>query len=179
MSDEKQETYADISAELRDLSRSEKLSIGAKYCEPQPMVGGKPIGIYFAELADRIEAAIERDRTSRHSIKIPIEVVPELVGNAAATRDALVAVGKAFDDALICTDSQMSMEECDRLDEVYHKVKTALSAPPRNCDLPDPEDRFGKFCMSRSCESCPFQKSVCCRCKWLMATESEVANDDQ
>lgn len=58
---------------------------------------------------------------------------------------------------------------------IFDMIDAALAEPPRNCDLPDPEDRFGKFCMSRSCESCPFQKSVCCRCKWLMATESEVA----
>ena len=59
--------------------------------------------------------------------------------------------------------------------ELVEIAERALREPPRNCDLPDPEDRFSKFCMSRSCESCPFQKSVCCRCKWLMATESEVA----
>ena len=188
MSDEKKETYADISAELRDLSRSEKLSIGAKYCEPQPMVDGKPIGIYFAELADRIEAAIERDRTSRRSIKIPIEVVPELAGNAAAMREALVALRDAarnFYHQILNSKYNDIMDEykCRErgfsalLDLRYAipKANFALTEPPRNCDLPDPEDRFGKFCMSRSCESCPFQKSVCCRCKWLMAPESEVA----
>lgn len=47
----KPENTAEISAELRELSRS------AKYCELQPTVYGKPIDVYFAELADRIDAA--------------------------------------------------------------------------------------------------------------------------
>ncbi len=150
MSDEKNETYADISAELRDLSRSEKLSIGAKYCEPQPMVGGKPIGIYFAELADRIEAAIERDRTSRHSIKIPIEVVPELAGNATEMRVALVALRDAarnFCHQILNSKYNDIMDEykCRArgfpalLDLRYAipKANVALSKPPRNCDRPE------------------------------------------
>ena len=55
-----EETSEDISAELRELSR------GAKYCELQPKVFGKPIGTYFAELADRIDAAGKRARKSGH-----------------------------------------------------------------------------------------------------------------
>jgi hypothetical protein len=59
---EKRETLADIEAELRELSRSGELATGASYCEPQPTVYGKPIGIYFSEIADRIEAAWKRER---------------------------------------------------------------------------------------------------------------------
>ena len=51
----KPEHTADISAELRTLSRS------AKQYGLQPTVYGKPIDIYFAELADRAEAAAKRE----------------------------------------------------------------------------------------------------------------------
>ena len=51
MSEPNQETYADISDELRTLSKS------SKYCELQPTVEGRPISVYFAELADRIVTA--------------------------------------------------------------------------------------------------------------------------
>lgn len=47
----KPENTADITAELRSLSRS------AECCELLPKVFGKPISFYFAELADRIDAA--------------------------------------------------------------------------------------------------------------------------
>ena len=51
----KPEHTADISAELRTLSRS------AKQYGLQPTVYGKPINIYFAELADRFDAAHKRE----------------------------------------------------------------------------------------------------------------------
>lgn len=51
----KPEHTADISAELRTLSRS------AKQYGLQPTVYGKPINIYFAELADRIDAAVQSE----------------------------------------------------------------------------------------------------------------------
>ena len=64
MSDEKQESLADIVAELRDLSKAElrRTAMSVNVCEPQPTVFGKPICVYFAELADRIEAAAEREK---------------------------------------------------------------------------------------------------------------------
>ena len=52
----KPEHTADISAELRTLSR------GAKQYGLQPTVYGKPIAQYLAELADRIDAAHKRER---------------------------------------------------------------------------------------------------------------------
>jgi hypothetical protein len=86
----------------------------------------------------------ERDRTSRRSIKIPIEVVPELVGNAAAMREALVEMVNAD------TDGDMTLDSlCGRCIAKLHgtckhdgscwceKVIAALTSPARNCD------RFG------------------------------------
>ena len=130
MSDEKKETYADISAELRDLSRSEKLSIGAKYCEPQPMVGGKSIGIYFAELADRIEAAIERDRTSRRSIKIPVEVVPTC--SVASAQRRLELIRARMSDMV---NMPPGTRYCFNPQAVIDEIDDTLATRPRNCDV--------------------------------------------
>ena len=48
----KPERTPDISAELRDLSES------AKHCKLLPCtIYGKPVDLYFAELADRVDAA--------------------------------------------------------------------------------------------------------------------------
>ena len=76
------ETSDDISAELRELSR------GAKYCELQPKVFGKPIGTYFAELADRLDAWAKRDGV----LRVPVDVWNDMarkVESADALRGAI------------------------------------------------------------------------------------------
>lgn len=77
-----EETSEDISAELRELSR------GAKYCELQPKVFGKPIGTYFAELADRLDAWAKRDGV----LRVPVDVWNDMarkVESADALRGAI------------------------------------------------------------------------------------------
>ncbi len=77
-----EETSEAISAELRELSRS------AKYCELQPKVFGKPIGTYFAELADRIDALAKRDGV----LRVPVDVWNDMarkVESADALRGAI------------------------------------------------------------------------------------------
>ena len=91
------ETLADIEAELRDLSRSEKLYVGAKYSEPQPTVNGKPIGIYFADLADRIKAAAkceleEREHVAEEHATEHAEAVARDNCRDCLGRDALVMI---------------------------------------------------------------------------------------
>ena len=127
----KPEHTADISAELRDLSRS------AGYCELQPTVFGKPIARYFAELADRIDAAKMRECAeqregaglSSYDCQVERNAIAELGEkpcNMAAMRDALVAVKKLFDDRLMF---QQAIRAC------HEKVNRALAEPPRNCDM--------------------------------------------
>ena len=125
-------------------------------------------GVYM----DMIKSAAARER----------EAVTDCnhIGNAAEMRDALIAVSKAFDDSLICTDSQMSMEECDRLDDVYHKVKAALSAPPRQCDVGTAKEQFVRwmaFCgkYDDDCTGCPCDKAACvsytdCFARWAQTS---------
>lgn len=96
----KPEHTADISAELRTLSR------GAKLYGLQPTVYGKPISIYFAELADRIDVAS--------------------VGNCAAMRHAIaIAVGDLQSNLEMTPDERQFMARY---------LKAAIDKPARNCD---------------------------------------------
>ena len=54
-----QETQEKIAAEVRDLSKSirNKVELGEYIYVPMPTAFGKPLDVYYAELADRIEAA--------------------------------------------------------------------------------------------------------------------------
>lgn len=61
---ENNETHEKIVAEVRDLSKcvKHKVGLGEYICVPLPTVEGKPLDVYFAELADRLEAATQRER---------------------------------------------------------------------------------------------------------------------
>ena len=55
--------------------------------------------------------------------------------NAASMREALKSVLDAFDESLIGYGYRMTDEEHDRISALYRAVDSALSAPPRNCDV--------------------------------------------
>ena len=96
----KPEHTADISAELRTLSRD------AKLYGLQSTVYGKPISIYLAELADRIDVAS--------------------VGNCAAMRHAIaIAVGDLQSNLEMTPDERQFMARY---------LKAAIDKPARNCD---------------------------------------------
>ena len=121
----KPEHTADISAELRTLSR------GAKLYGLQPTVYGKPISIYFAELADRIDVAS--------------------VGNCAAMRHAIaIAVGDLQSNLEMTPDERQFMARY---------LKAALAAPARQCDVgtaKEQDARYNALCEPlRSCGQCP------------------------
>lgn len=148
----KRETLADIEVELRDLSRHEKLSVGANPSEPQPTVNGMPICIYFADLADRIKAAEKREKAEAEADALAVGGVVEaerqrvvvsktetpLVGNAAAMREALVdALNKVNDAYDILSRPCVTLEEVRQAcREARGIIISALSAPARNCDIP-------------------------------------------
>ena len=58
--------------------------------------------------------------------------------------------------------------------EAKNAIQKALSAPARNCDLPNPEERFTEFCSRyQSCSTCPHNRTLNglrCDGKWLLAT---------
>ena len=128
MSDEseqnKHEELTDIAKELRELSES------AKYRESQPTVYGKPISIYFAEVADRIEAIDSAD--AWRSLYTP--------GNAAAIYAALVKIH----DLTNALDEKCGVDPV----EIRDIARAALSAPPRNCDVGTPKEQ-GERCLAQ------------------------------
>lgn len=164
------ETIADIIAEKREMADAlESATSRDRTAEQQETIDD------LRTDADRVEAAFERDRTSRRSIKIPIEVVPELVGNAAAVREALELLNQLFDSCVLGTHSEMTADEMDKVDELYFKTKAALAAPPRQCDIGTAEEqagRFAKVCTANSkdgvrglcSEKCPFSRDYQSEC---------------
>lgn len=59
-------------------------------------------------------------------------------------------------------------------------VKSALSAPPRNCDVGTVDaqvSRYNKFCMQRACSECPFYVAsdlLACGVRWAQMTYEEA-----
>ena len=128
MSD-KQETIADIIAEMRMGNTG-----------PYPfayLIGraGGPLGnvieqVTVKELADRLEAALKREREA-------ITPKSEAIGNAAALREAVelarlyISLGPEAESRAYVKDGEAVMLfAIDVLDE----ISAALAAPPRNCE---------------------------------------------
>ena len=125
-----EETIDDIVAEIR--------AYGA---QPPPR-------LMWLEIADRIKSALDRDRTSRRSINIPIEIKP-----TSATLQALGAwislaewlIANAGKDALGQGIAKIVPLLRIRIDQ----SRAALSRPLRNCDVGTAEEqsvRFESFC---------------------------------
>lgn len=124
MSDEKRETVADIVAQMR--GRGED---------------GRMDRRLWLDYADRIEAAWKRERAKVEADALEAGGIVEAGrnnGNAAAMREALVAVKKSIDDigksSLDCDPIILMAaltQVCARLSS---RIERALSAPARNCD---------------------------------------------
>ena len=56
--------------------------------------------------------------------------------NNMAMRETLEMMISLIDKGVICTSYANTPEEMEQIEEFYRKVKAALSAPPRNCDMP-------------------------------------------
>ena len=158
----KPEHTADISAELRTLSRS------AECCELQPKVFGKPIAQYLAELADRIDAATASDamrikeaiaylecvgetedgrlhfgdlmriENAKVMLKIVIafrkaEPTAHNGGSAPQTVHNMAAMYKALVAVKKLFDGRLMFQQAIRA--CHEKVNRALAEPPRNCDM--------------------------------------------
>ena len=83
------------------------------------------------------------------------------VGDIKAMRDALEMMSDLFAKGVICTSYANTPEEIEQIEELYRKAKSALSVPPRNCDVgtaKEQDERFDAFCVARngwSCTGCP------------------------
>ena len=105
------ETLAAVLAEMRGIVNSIQNRL-----QPldTPTIFGKPIAVYFAELADRLEAVAKRER-----------------GNAVKMREALKRMVVWFNEGGFDEDA------ADEMDAMVENAESALAEPPRNCD------RFG------------------------------------
>lgn len=127
------ETLADIVAEIR--------AYGA---QPPPR-------LMWLEIADRIEAALKRERAAFDcecagiaELAAKEEAARHTPGNAAAMREAVI---KALTLLNVC--DWPSGVSLDGVREVIHEIDSVLDKPPRQCDVGTPEEqrrRFNMFC---------------------------------
>lgn len=120
----KPEHTADISAELRDLSRS------AKYCELQPKVFGKPIARYFGELADRIDAATASEAMRLKEALAYLEHVGE-TGDGRLHFSDMVRVGnaKAMLKIIIAhRETESTVHNCNCVPQTVHNMAAMRDA---------------------------------------------------
>ena len=139
MSKSKQETIADIVAEMRKDISEGTVGIWSDF-------GGEIARGY----ADRIEAAynFKREAVCENSSH---------VGNAAAMREALEAVVKVGYPHNFQKEAPHIRAYCYEITTAIKKCFAALSAPPRNCDVGTEEEqfkRFNKFCFPIKCREC-------------------------
>lgn len=118
-------TLDQIVAELRSLMKGAELSIHPR--DDLPTVFGKPLMVYFADLADQIEATAKRAYNEVDHAVCAIEEAKKesAVGNMAAMREALESYVEYSE--LVC---QMGIFTRDRLVEITTRARVALSAPP-------------------------------------------------
>ena len=163
MSDLKNETIADIVADIR--AQNQGL--------PEDGYALSPLAGDLLSIADRIEAAAKRERESgaeaaqvcgeigemigREAARRSDEPTAEkysAVGNAAAMLEALEKIanmGEEIDYQLGSSDETVYAFRHERslAYSISECARTALSAPPRNCDVGTAEEqaeRFYAFC---------------------------------
>lgn len=182
---EKRETLADIVAELRSITFAMKV-----HDAMMPDVHD-----ILCDVASRIEAAWKREMTEAEANALAVGGLVEAerqrvvvskketttIGNAAALREAVVALLDAL-DSLGCDESTATLaafvpdmaDSSARCLAAFRKAKEALSAPARQCDVGTPEEQYrrhDKFCDATRngmsgyhCEDAP--RCVFCFSKW-------------
>ena len=115
MSKERQETIADIVADIR--AQNQGL--------PEDGYALSPLAGDLLSIADRIEAAANRQFREVDVSKMETTTP---TGNTAAMRDALLIVKRLFDGRLMWQQD---------IRKAHEAVNAALAKPPRNCDRPE------------------------------------------
>lgn len=90
--------------------------------------------------------------------------------NAAAMLETLTDISRGLETKMKDRPASVTAHEM----AIYRRCKDALAAPARNCDLPNPEERYLEFCSRYlSCSYCPHnsnsQGELRCTGKWLLA----------
>lgn len=104
------------------------------------------------------------------------DVVPEQLGNAAKMREALSDACYAMLNFLKTQNGGF-----DEMANAFDKAKSALAAPPRNCDVGTVEEqseRYHALCDSNKCTSCPckFTVRTYCALIWAHMPYEAIAN---
>lgn len=161
------ETVADIVAEMRE--RADAMQ-----------THGTTHGVRLAvlEFARRIDAAWKREAraiTTEHAV-LPAVCITKPSGNAEAMREACK---KILDLLMLRGDGKTRcVLTWDEFNESQKMLRAALSAPARNCDLPNTTERYNEFCYNHRdtktcCEKCPFNGSSDCEAEWLLSPAEE------
>lgn len=172
-----QETHAKIVAEVRDISRCMKWHIQTNLKPytlhtPLPTVYGKPLGVYFAELADRLEAATkwEREKLSSCYVRSTHEAAMIIV------RSGAVNAAKMY-KALVTIREKCVIYNNTIAEEIDAICGNAISEPARNCDVydnpydaadawPENERCAGRRFHNQSCDGCGYSPARCVS-RWL------------
>ena len=141
-----QETQEKIAAEVRDLSKSikHKMELGDYISVPMPTVYGKPLDVYYAELADRIEAAHKREVDKLNSViqaqRSAFDAEQDRQRRAAPSDAA--AMREALDEILETINKWRANNEMEhwQYSQLWDIANAALAEPPRNCDLYDSKE---------------------------------------
>ena len=163
---EKQETIADILAEIRLRGDTPW-----KHTRPDGYGGYETITInrneYLISIADRIEAAHKREATAEKS---------SAVDNGAKMREALEDSNGLLEELAAIG------EWCESAREQIADNKAALAAPPRNCDIhTDFNDAITTLANKRNWHDGKWNSErYCILASWLLApaTEKEGENDE-
>ena len=161
MSNAKQETIEDIVADIR--AQNQGL--------PEDSYALSPLVCDLLSLADRIEAAEKRERDATREKS-------SQVGNAAKMRAALEDAEKVLDDS-----SHSMCGIPPHMNDLLARIRAALSAPPRNCDVgtvAEQDERFDKYCYDHRsheicCGKCPIFGEPCCELAWSQMPYEEGA----
>ena len=159
MSNARQETIADIVAEMRS----------NEFDDPSFNVYSLVAARTLARgWADRIEAAVNQPVTNCNRL-----------GNAAKMREALercASMGEQIENQLGSSEDTVYAFRGERClaHNISECARAALSAPPRNCDVgtvAEQNERFDKYCYDHRsheicCGKCPIFGEPCCELAW-------------
>ena len=116
----------------------------------------------------------EEVSTAKTEATTPTSEKSSVVGDAAAMRKALMEASIALSSA---THHHMTEDDAK---ECLAVIESALSKPPRNCDVGTADaqvNRYNKFCMQRACSECPFYVAsdlLACGVRWAQMPYEEA-----
>ena len=183
MSGNKQETIADIVADIR--AQNQGL--------PEDSYALSPLVCDLLSFADRIEAAAKREREAGAEAAQVCGEIGEMIGREA-TREKSSRVGNAAKMRNALSDACYAMFNFlktqnggyEEMAKALDKAKAALAVPPRNCDVGTDEEqsrRYEELCDRHTCGSrcsasgCPMYEHDCSPFAWGQMPYEEGDNE--